>query len=99
MTTGKINYNYPPLHFRWKPGSEINSEAIQRMREEFPKPKQLPYVAWFMGSVEYYSEVNALIWSTYDLERYLRDTRSGISSFGRLKIWVEWFHYLLPDLI
>src|SRR5215213_7590353 len=95
----KITYIYARLRFRWIPSSEINLEAIQRMREQFPRPKQWPYKAWFMGEVKYHENIDIDNWSNRQLFEYLRDTRSGLSSFARLKIWVDWFHHLLPDLI
>jgi hypothetical protein len=95
----KITYIYAPLRFRWLPSSEISLEAIEHMREQFPRPKQWPYKAWFMGKVNYHEGIDIQNWSNRQLFEYLQDTRSGISSFGRLKIWVDWFHYLLPDLI
>jgi hypothetical protein len=99
MSTEKKHYRYPPLHFQWKPKSEIDLGAIQRMRDNFPKPSQLPPKAWYGEGVHYYAEIKPLTDSDELLKQYLSLTLSGLAGIGRLKIWVDWFHYLLPDLI
>jgi len=90
---------YPRLNFRWIPGQTIDKAALARMREHFPKPTKKPYVAWFMGEINYHEAQNFREWSVDELGNYLFDTNSGIKSFGRLRIWVDWFHHMLPYLI
>lgn len=92
--------NYPRYGLTWVIGYELDNDKLMRMEANFPKPNKIPYVAWFMSGVEYYENIEAYkTWARSDLSEYLFDTGSGITSFGRLKIWVNWFHYMLPFLI
>jgi hypothetical protein len=87
------------INFQWKPNATLNRVAIERMRQNFLKPTKLPPQAWFMSGIDYFGEIVLEEWSRSDLDYYLRDTGGGIRNFGRLREWVEWFLYLLPDLI
>jgi hypothetical protein len=87
------------INFQWKPNATLNRVAIERMRKNFPKPTQLPPHAWFMGSINYFDEIVVDEWKTSKLDYYLHDTGGGIRIFGRFRVWVDWFLYLLPDLI
>ena len=89
--------HYAKLHFRWFPGQKIDEAALGRMRENFPVPNRKPPVAWFLTGIEYYEGINN--YKEMNLKRYLDDIRGGIIAFGRLKIWVDWFHHMLPFLI
>ena len=89
--------HYQSIHLSWTPGHSLDTERLERMQEEFRKPDKLPPIAWFMGGIDYYDEVET--YSRRDLVSYLDDTRGGILSFGRLKVWVDWFLFLLPSLI
>jgi hypothetical protein len=87
------------IEFQWKPYNAIDMAAIERMRENFPKPTKLPPEAWFMTGINYYPEIDAVNWDDSTLERYLFDTCGGVRNFGRFRIWIDWFLYILPDLI
>lgn len=84
--------------FRWIPGSSIGAVKLARMQMSFPKPDKLPPVAWFMSGIEYHKSVKYYRdWSDSQINLYLE--RTGITTFGRLKIWVDWFHHMLPSFI
>ncbi len=84
--------------FKWIPGDSIDLAKLARMQINFPKPDKLPPVAWFMNGIEYHESVRYYReWSDWDIQRYLGST--GIRPFGRLKIWVNWFHHMLPSFI
>ena len=58
--------------------------------------------AWFMGEVrEMYPELLGDLGQLTDEQIYkpLEELASGISSFGQLEEWVEWYHDLLPRLL
>src|SRR6185369_773900 len=91
------------MDFKWNPGIGIDRNAIERMKQHFPRPEEPPAEAWFMGEKQGYwtqlvekpvSELETVI-----LEHYLADTGSGIKNFSRREDWVRWFHYLLPRLL
>jgi hypothetical protein len=99
-----MEHPWLPPKFQWIPGKDMNLNAIEEMKQCFHKPVDAPPEAWFMdpSTQNYYTwllsdELDEI--SAYTLERYLFDTGGGIRSFGRYKIWVEWFLYLLPHLL
>lgn len=58
--------------------------------------------AWFMGEVrEMYPELFGDLDQLTDEQIYkpMEELASGISSFGQLEEWIEWYHYLLPRLL
>jgi hypothetical protein len=88
------------MHFEWIPGQGMHLDALERMKQHFPRPIEAPPIAWFMSPVQkYFSELlkyqpNEL--PCFLLENYLDDTGTGIRNFGRYEIWVQWYQYLLP---
>lgn len=92
------------LNFRWVVGQSVSQqeldEALERMRDNFPKPHKIPFIPWSIGEIYYYVDIeNFGNWNSSEKSEYLRETGEGTSAFGRLKIWVDWFHYFLPDLV
>jgi hypothetical protein len=88
--------------FLWVPGHGPDPVALARMAKVFPKPKQPMGEAWFMGEVrEMYPELLGDLGQLSDVQIYkpLEELASGISSFGQLEEWIEWYHYLLPRLL
>jgi hypothetical protein len=72
------------------------------MIEAHPKPKQPMGEAWFMGEVrQMYPELLGDLDQLTDQQIYdpLEELASGLSSFGLLPEWVEWYNYLMPRLL
>ncbi|HEV7643629.1 MAG TPA: hypothetical protein VGO50_06740 [Pyrinomonadaceae bacterium] len=90
---------------KWIPGRGPSREALERMREHFPKPKETMGEAWFNTNdrtmfPELNSEETLRKIKPQDLSYpILFEIVSGTSSFGHREEWDEWFRYLLPYLI
>ncbi|MBB3359266.1 MULTISPECIES: hypothetical protein [unclassified Novosphingobium] len=72
------------------------------MAQAFPKPTKPMGEAWFMAPErEMYPQLFGDITKLQDdaVTKPLEEIASGLSSFGLLAEWVEWYHYLLPQLI
>lgn len=86
----------------WKAGQGIDLDAVERMKQHFPRPSKAPPVAWFMSEKQEYHSglltepIEQLTASV--LEEYLFDTGGGIKNFFRHEKWVSWYQYLLPHL-
>ncbi|MBZ0286934.1 MAG: hypothetical protein K8I30_04925, partial [Anaerolineae bacterium] len=92
------------MDFRWIPHKGIDLEAVERMKQHFPKPAEAPPIAWFMDPLNqgYFSELAEIPVEKLDasyLEDFLSDTGGGIKIFGRFEEWVVWFKYLLPHIL
>ncbi len=95
------------MSFRWIPRTAPDKEALERLKQHFPKPNDPPPVAWFMsGEINYHNsiiEIEPNDISLRDLELYLSDSYTGIRVFTEaefaIKAWRETFNYLLPYLI
>ncbi len=95
--------HYAKLNFRWIPNQAIDATVLDRMRENFPMPDRKPPVSLFnrpVDNFEYYEDVeNYPDWNEARLQLFLDDINTGILSFGRFKVWVDWFHHMLPHII
>jgi hypothetical protein len=91
------------MDFRWIPHKGIDLEAVERMKQHFPKPAEAPPIAWFItGEVSYRTELLDTPISEIDdfeLQSYLDDMAGGIKNFGRYEEWIIWFKHLLPYLL
>jgi hypothetical protein len=88
--------------FLWTPGKGIDASALDRLRAHFRRPSKPMGEAWFMGDErEMYPELlgNLDEVSTYDLKKPLIEIASGTGSFGPMKEWTTWYHYLLAALL
>ncbi|WP_126012809.1 hypothetical protein [Sphingomonas zeae] len=88
--------------FLWTPGVGPDRTALLRMARAFPKPAAPMGEAWFMAPErEMYPQLLGDIATLPDdaVMQPLEEIASGSSNFGLLAEWVEWFHYLLPQLI
>lgn len=88
--------------FLWTPGVGPDQAALDRMARAFPKPAKPMGEAWFMAPErEMYPQLLGDIAALPDdaIMQPLEEIASGSSNFGLLAEWVEWFHYLLPQLI
>jgi hypothetical protein len=91
-----------PEPFLWLPGKGASEDAMMRMRTQFHRPAVAMGEAWFMGDdrrmyTELLQGLDNL--SCSDLQTPLREILSGTSSFGAMPEWVNWYHYLLAQLI
>jgi hypothetical protein len=89
-------------HFTWQPGIGIDAVALARLRSHFARPEKPMGEAWFMGEKrrmfdELLGDIDGL--SAWDLKQVLTEIASGTSSFGPLKEWHDWYHYLLGRLL
>ncbi len=93
------------MDFRWIPNKEIDRDAIERMKQHFPKPTEAPPEAWFINGEDnqrYFTELVDIPIEDIDaryLRDFLSDTGGGIKNFGRFEEWVVWYQYLLPYLL
>ena len=95
------------MSFTWIPHTVPDEEALERLKQHFPKPSEPPPVAWFMGEkIEYFDEIintNPDALTLIDLERYFFEACSGLRNFPTAEIavqsWIETFNYLLPYLL
>lgn len=89
--------------FEWTPLSEIDPEAIARMRGHFLKPAEPMGEAWFMSKDRrMFTELQVpdapRKIDPVELSGILGEI-GGTFAFGRRREWDDWFRYLLPDLI
>ncbi|MEO1288092.1 MAG: hypothetical protein AAFV93_09995 [Chloroflexota bacterium] len=93
--------HYTPIQLRWNPtSSEFSTSALKRMKQNFPEPSSKPPVAWFLSGIEYHGNIsNFRECSQKEIIWFFHDFAGGVRSFGRLKIWVDWIHHLLPYII
>ena len=89
---------------QWQPGCGIAPGAIARMREYSTMPRKLMGEAWFMSEERRLypelADVGAVLdLDIVDLTDIIDEISSGISCFGPLEEWRDWFRFLLPDLI
>lgn len=88
--------------FFWIPGTGIDQSALERLRKHFRKPSELMGEAWFMGDVrKMFPELRGGLEtiSTRDLQKPLEEIATGTSSFGPMREWTAWYHYLLGALL
>jgi hypothetical protein len=89
--------------FRWIPGRGPDPAALARMRQAFPKPKNAMGEAWFMGAKRHtfdrFSQLPIAEIPFGEFGSFLFELTSGISCFGPADEWIDWFAYVLPDLI
>lgn len=88
--------------YRWAMGEGPDADALRRMSEYFPRPRNPMGEAWFMGGRRLYTELmvgSPAEWPRDVLEDALSDLTSGPTSFGHMQDWSEWFRFLLPLVI
>jgi hypothetical protein len=88
--------------FLWKPGEGVDPAALERLRKHFRQPAEPMGEAWFMGDErQMYPELRGDLdeLSAYDLKKPLTEIASGTGSFGPMREWHEWYHYLLGALL
>ena len=88
--------------FLWIPGDGSEQAALERLQERFAKPSEPMGEAWFMGDEremfpELLGDLREI--SAYDLQKPLVEIASGTSSFGPMREWNLWYHYLLGRLV
>lgn len=88
--------------FLWTPGDGADPLALARLRAHFPRPTEPMGEAWFMG--EERRIFRALLGNldeikTRDLQEPFAEIATGTSSFGPMKEWNTWYHYLLGALL
>lgn len=92
-----------PPAYRWIPGQGPDAEALQRLRERAPRPKQPMGEAWFMGGERaMYTGLmlpDPQAWSRRDLDNALDALTSGPRCFDHSDEWSEWFDFLLPRIL
>jgi hypothetical protein len=87
--------------FIWTPGDGVDPMALGRLRAHFPRPAAPMGEAWFMGERRMFHELmgNLDAITTRDLQEALDEIAAGTSSFGPMKEWNDWYHYLLGALL
>lgn len=88
--------------FLWSPGDGVDPSALARLRAHFQRPSEPMGEAWFMGNERrLFHELlgNLEEISTRDLQVPLVEIATGTSSFGSMKEWRDWYHYLLGALL
>lgn len=88
--------------FLWIPGKGMDSSALKRLQSHFPRPKEPMGEAWFMGEQrrmfpELLGDLASL--PVQDIQAPLGEISSGFSSFGPMKEWNSWYHYLLAQTL
>lgn len=88
--------------FLWTPGNGVDPFALGRLRAHFPRPTEPMGEAWFMGDErrmfrELLGSLDAI--TTRDLQEPLAEIATGTGSFGPMKEWNTWYHYLLGALL
>lgn len=88
--------------FLWTPGNGVDPFALGRLRAHFPRPTEPMGEAWFMGDErrmfrELLGSLDAI--TTRDLQEPLAEISTGTGSFGPMKEWNTWYHYLLGALL
>lgn len=88
--------------FQWVPGAGYDQAAIERLRSKLSRPRNPMGEAWFMGDErKMYPELKGDLGklSSRELQQPLTEIASGISSFGRMQEWTDWYHYLVGQLV
>ena len=88
--------------FAWVPGQGPDPDALERMRQAFPRPAAPMGEAWFMGAERKMypglaEDLDALPDSK--VAEALEEIASGTRAFGRCAEWSDWYHHLLPQLV
>ena len=88
--------------FEWIPNEGSDQSVEMRMARNSPKPAEPMGEAWFMGEsrrmyMELVGDLNRL--SAEQVQRPLEEIASGVSCFGPMEEWADWYHYLLPRLL
>lgn len=88
--------------FLWTPGNGMDPFALGRLRAQFPKPSAPMGEGWFMGDErrmfhELLGNLDEI--STRNLQEPLAELATAIASFGPMKEWDTWYHYLLGALL
>lgn len=88
--------------FLWQPGQGIDDAALQRMQKLIKRPRTAMGEAWFMGEERHLfheldGDLDQLRASA--LQKPLQEIAAGISAFGPLPEWHDWYLYLLPRLV
>lgn len=85
--------------FTWAPGQGCDLNSLLRLKSHFPKPPPQPMgEAWFMGDERHMFNnlsVSADCLSIAELYEAFEEITSGLSAFGYLEEWWDWYHYLL----
>jgi len=91
----------PP--YRWIPGHGPDPDALRRLREIAPRPRQPMGEAWFMGGDrQMYAGLmhpDPQAWAARELESALDALTSGPRCFDHCDEWSQWFDYLLPRVL
>lgn len=89
--------------YLWTPGQGPDAEALKRLRERAPPPKEPMGEAWFMGSErEMYTglmQSDPQDWPSHELRDALEALTTGPKAFGHIDEWSEWFEFLLPRVL
>ncbi len=97
-----VKQNKSDTQFLWIPGEGADPSALARMREAFLLPREPMGEAWFMGKErKIYPELSGDL-NSIPIEKLIRpleEIASGISAFGLMEEWDEWFHYLLGRVL
>lgn len=90
----------PEAPFLWIPGEGPDAAALARLRKNFPRPREPMGEAWFMGAERHrYTNLRDVDdMPASELERPLVEITTGMSSFGPMREWSEWFHHLIAPL-
>ena len=94
------------MKFGWIPGIPLNTDALDRLKQNFSRPTEPPPGTWTLSNVDYANwiiETDPNDLDTDSVRRYLDETGSGFTSFPEwqsgISTWTATFHYLLPYLI
>jgi hypothetical protein len=91
-----------PQPYLWIPQQGPDSAALERMAQPYPKPKKPMGEAWFLADErEMYPQLMGKLDAVTDddIGIVLEQIASGASCFGPLEEWLEWYGYLLPELV
>jgi hypothetical protein len=91
-----------PSSYLWTPRQGPDIAALERMRKAFPIPAKPMGEAWFLAEEremypQLFGELKGL--SDDDVAGVIEQIARGASCFGPLEEWIEWYRYLLPQLI
>ncbi len=88
------------MKFQWIPGQGPNTDSLVRLEKTFSRPSEPMGGAWVMSgerrSFKRFSQLEVADVEAAEISEILTEITGAISSFGRQKEWVAWFHYLLP---
>lgn len=92
-----------PSPYRWLPGTGVDAEALQRLKNWAPLPHKPMGEAWFMSEErKMYDGLlvdNPRAWPDDQLQHAIGDLSWGPSCFGHMPEWSQWFLFLLPRVI